>query len=763
MYPMALPSRTRSRFKRPQFTYIDLTTDSGLPIVDGVDPGFPDEVWELIFKQIDDPVDVLHVVQSCRRFYRVGLRPLYSSIQYSKPYLFQQNWKTWKDTSNAPVRNTTSSITITGVVDELYTMAQDRQESRVLNQYGPGRRFWPGITYQTDKAKSCPVWCFMHTTLLLEHLFRFTNLTTLAFVGIWLPYEANYAPRLLRNLTKLSFIDCIFESPSTSLRGQAIPTYALLLPDTKIPRLPLPPLIELIVWGNRGWEDILDRFRFQTPQDPPRQTGRLMSALDFMHAPTLRILRMDWDSSVIRIVFKALDPNQPNVDPRFKDILTEPSINPFMTSVPSTLQYLQIKYESSRSSRGQMNENHREDRAAMAVLGAFLARCPQLKGLGIFRGNRFGWARELDVGFQMTGNVNLLPNNFGAPIPVPPLLRSSASHLREFSGPIHLLPLLGGPANQIEALEIECPRYLPSSFRDRDQHQSPEATVDGFVKFFDKLEFPSLRVLSVVLEEVDVELFYLLAEKYRNLEVVKIRCWNQASVGLDDSTLLSLGAQFLSIMPRLEVFHLYSLKLTQGPINEDDNIVQHHVHYPDSEDDEIGFFHNPRLPRFLRQPNGRPDAVAGVQQRSDPISKPPPDQVPAIRVQRGYLAAWRRFCPQLKEIRLSSGVVWKCISSVRAIERMKQRTEEGSEEQDVWAIVRVPESCWEYEARWSLSGRLGVDPSSNSGLRGEGDLVAKAEYDKKLRDKKLQNTVGRLVSPVRVLQRRFTNSVSLIA
>ncbi|PFH47456.1 hypothetical protein AMATHDRAFT_87710 [Amanita thiersii Skay4041] len=55
----------------------------------------PPELWEHVFKRIPRPHDLLHVILTCRAFYQIGVKALYSNIIYRHQAHFRSNRPFW--------------------------------------------------------------------------------------------------------------------------------------------------------------------------------------------------------------------------------------------------------------------------------------------------------------------------------------------------------------------------------------------------------------------------------------------------------------------------------------------------------------------------------------------------------------------------------------------------------------------------------------------------------------------------------------------
>ncbi|THU97934.1 hypothetical protein K435DRAFT_48814 [Dendrothele bispora CBS 962.96] len=127
------PSR---RPKRPKLIQLDVS-DLPKPLsvfAGGIPPHCPQEVIELIFKNLDQPSDLLHVISTSRLFCNIGLPVLYRSIEYVGPDDLESNKSFW-GLSHMHTRTKAHSMTVTGptrcaMVDSYYIYKNDSWHHR---------------------------------------------------------------------------------------------------------------------------------------------------------------------------------------------------------------------------------------------------------------------------------------------------------------------------------------------------------------------------------------------------------------------------------------------------------------------------------------------------------------------------------------------------------------------------------------------------------------------------------------------------------
>ncbi|KAK7450992.1 hypothetical protein VKT23_012669 [Stygiomarasmius scandens] len=643
---LAIPPRNARRPRRPKLVHLDVTRIQDTlrnSNFGDARPVFPNETWEEIFGHLDQPADLLHVIQSCRLFHNLGLRFLYASIEYSRPYDFQSNDSFWA--SATPVMRTfPKSLTVTGVIrwqaargssiiddDEWANMWM---ADNLLDHLHQNSR--QGIaqdhTQNSPEEPHVREWKLGHMLALHSHLRQFRNLTSLTFGGIGggtqsVTEEIYDTLRLLTNLTKLALIDCVVEVKSSDD----------ILLGTQWPRLK-----ELTLWRH-DWVNISRIYRHPETH---------YSLLDLMCVDTLRVLRIDWSPVVGHLISRAAEPNAPDT-------------NPFKSTLQSSLRHLQFGFNGRGS-----------DLMELGKLARFVAKCTNLVGLAI--------AGRLPV--------TMIPadNNHG-------LNAGRWSFIRQYSGPAEFLPLLAGVNSQIETLEVQSYSLRKGSsaslFQQGDVIESPWWKTPGFVKCLADMELPKLRSLSMILERLEKEVFYLLIDHFSGLEELKIR---YDTGTFDDDTLTSFGAHFLSKMPRLSVFHMYQHKYrtyTRGrcPVH-----VSPQGHYLpevyDVLDSSPEFTQD--IPRLCR---------CSMNDISMPLQEADPDSFSSFE-ELGYIAAWRIYCPLLKEVRLERQFIWK-------------KDRDGyNDPEALWCRSQLSDADFDFGSSWMTTGRL-------IGLRGEEDTL----------------------------------------
>ncbi|THU97943.1 hypothetical protein K435DRAFT_857171 [Dendrothele bispora CBS 962.96] len=316
---------------------------------------------------------------------------------------------------------------------------------------------------------------------------------------------------------------------------------------------------------------------------------------DLMRANTLRVLRLEWIPPVLNSLSSASMP--PETDPAYEQIYS-------MLVLPSSLCYLQARLPfASPDSDDPVNW--------LILLAKLVASCKRLVGLTL---------RGYDSRTRNRGIVNHFTGSW--------------SFIREYSGTSVFLPFLAGPESQLETMEIG--RHL---------RFFPESSEYSYAT----MRFPKLRSLSLKLYELDSSVFYELA-RARLDEVEKLtityKCWKRED--FKDDALRSLGAQFLSEMPRLAILHLYSTGEDHSdPIT--DVKKQCSVHLP-----------NGTLSSDLQsilEPRSSLSGEVNVQKMSTLCECDCTMSRKALEFE--YIASWRIYCPRLGEIRLSEGFIWK--------------------------------------------------------------------------------------------------------
>ncbi|KAF5353051.1 hypothetical protein D9758_008793 [Tetrapyrgos nigripes] len=797
MPPIILECKPR-RPKRPVFTVVDLTTKPETPSCHDVgadlESKFPDEMWEEVFKRIEKRSTLLCVILTSKRFRNIGRRLLYKSLHYRKPHDFLDNRTFWDDPGVS--RSWVKEMMVTGTQHESYAELNGRELVELQVQLKGALPPLIEETVRRAKANKARRWELVHTTPLVDHILHFTDLVSLTFSGLSLPLEIHYTIRLLRNLTQLSFIDTQLTCWSFDELDEEADRHANVL------ALPLPPLVELTLWEHEWSTIMLD---FVPSRAHPTIPSRCLSILQLMFAPTLRVLRIDWNPTVAAIITKGAQTPVPNV----KSLYTDQTINPFISHLPNHLRHLQIRYVQTHGNRTVggawiFEEQHRTmRRAQFKVLAEFIRMCTHLEGLG-FAGSDCTGVSDVNIGFQTGFDTNgpglTNPNDLSlgliplldintVPVQQPPsfstrIPHSSWSHLLSYSGPAAFLPLLAGSTSSIQALELICFEHSFSSisygtgristpFRDdptedgtpHQIHPQSWSKIDGFISSFcDKgLEFPSLKSLSLTfsglwkgtksdLLEI-VGSISLIARSGRigkdnSLEELKIR-WI-AGDGISDDNLLSLGAQVLSRFPHLKVVHLYRPKLLDIPgLSEDYYSLSQDPNSPfttkrDSYTCSCSRSCPSPCPSAMSTSTSSWDGSGSEGEEDCTID----DCEPFLHRQRGYIAAWRMFCPQLREVKLMSGLVWRKIDTCSSLmwPSIPSTAPVGDEPlREYWAVSSIERTDWEYEASWVMNGNLGLDVSPGSSatsasgtssdseelgkLRGEGDMIMRMKLE----------------------------------
>ncbi|KAJ3929993.1 MAG: hypothetical protein NXY57DRAFT_355761 [Lentinula lateritia] len=151
----------------------------------------PDPLWIHIFEQITKSPDRYHLVQTCRKFYLLGLRELYRDITFQHMSHFLNNISFWNDRR-----------------DDMVTAPRSvRVHASLMNLDSIGElRRWDLASNGTDerivfrKLELPP--------MLMQKLATFPNIREMTFDGVPLPFEFYRFLFFFPHLRELSVINC---------------------------------------------------------------------------------------------------------------------------------------------------------------------------------------------------------------------------------------------------------------------------------------------------------------------------------------------------------------------------------------------------------------------------------------------------------------------------------------------------------------------------------------------------------------------------
>ncbi|KAF5331747.1 hypothetical protein D9758_017196 [Tetrapyrgos nigripes] len=322
------------------------------------------------------------------------------------------------------------------------------------------------------------------------------------------------------------------------------------------------------------------------------------------------------------------------------------------------------------------------------------------------------------------------PNNNTTTPTIPP---SSWSHLTAYSGPAKFLPLLAGTTSRVEAMEVSCvePGYWDvwvgeGTGISTSSNGGPGSwgTVNSFISSFQNggsvqgrgLDLPSLRSLSFVFDQLEegmsedlMEVLGTLAERCDGLEELRVR-WVRGN-GISEATLLSL------------VVHLYRVKPINIDLTKQEGFGEYIYDLDDDDFPEVANTPHLLIPtpdehhRHLRQhglvwkfvaSTVAPEATTPTESTSTSSvngSAPPADSADVD-------------APRRKDKR--KGKAEERESESESEPRKNKAKEHDPEDRDKsllqpqpecghqWTISSTDPADWEYDATWTLSGRLGL-------------------------------------------------------
>ncbi|KAJ7600554.1 hypothetical protein C8J56DRAFT_1156896 [Mycena floridula] len=207
----------------------------------------PNELWVLVFEQIDSPSTLLAVILTCKLFHNLAMAPLYRHVHWKHEADLQSPF--WLHQDQTMVNSTTLSVTI--------------------------REQTAGPEEQADL-----------TQLMINRIESFTKIHTLTLDHVCLPHPITNMIQSLPTLQKLIMKNSFFSFPR--------------LPVVDLTPVIPPPSEPLSIKEFTLFTCLRDSHRID-----PQQYNQIMRS--FIRGPNLRVLRIDWSSASSRFLSNQLE------------------------------------------------------------------------------------------------------------------------------------------------------------------------------------------------------------------------------------------------------------------------------------------------------------------------------------------------------------------------------------------------------------------------------------------------------------------------
>ncbi|KAG9225102.1 hypothetical protein CCMSSC00406_0007487 [Pleurotus cornucopiae] len=205
-------------------------------------------MWESVLAYVEEPSDILHVMQTCRRLFSAGLRQLYEHIKWQNTRRLEQNLMAWQLLESRDPKS------------QLFTIPRSLTIANYRPLTPPPRLFLEEGQAETASTTFSPA-----ISSIAHRISTFTNLSSLMLLTSTIPEEVYLAILDVPYLRRLHIEDCM------------------------LPRLPISNrhlfcglhIQELVLRGLRS-------------EGRPDMRFNHLSPLFLSTAPELRSLEVDW-------------------------------------------------------------------------------------------------------------------------------------------------------------------------------------------------------------------------------------------------------------------------------------------------------------------------------------------------------------------------------------------------------------------------------------------------------------------------------------